>query len=75
MYKVLARFPKHDHERILATIGKMLSDPYTGDIEKMEGRENAWRHRIGAYRIFYELCISEKIIHVFRVERRTSKTY
>ena len=50
-------------------------DPYFGDIKKMKGEENTWRRRTGAYRIFYKLRIAEKIILVFRVERRTSKTY
>jgi mRNA-degrading endonuclease RelE of RelBE toxin-antitoxin system len=41
----------------------------------MKGEENVWRRRAGAYRIFYELIPKTKIIYVFRVERRTSKTY
>jgi len=41
----------------------------------MKGEENVWRRRVGAYRIFYELISKEKTINVFRVERRTSKTY
>lgn len=75
VYKTLARFPKYDRERILEIIEKLPNDPYAGDIEKMEGQENSWRRRFGAYRVFYELCMPEKIIHVFRVERRASKTY
>jgi mRNA-degrading endonuclease RelE of RelBE toxin-antitoxin system len=75
IYKTLAQFPKRDRERILEVIENLPNNPYAGDIEKMEGRENLWRRRIGAYRIFYEICAPEKIIHVFRVERRTSKTY
>jgi len=41
----------------------------------MKGEENVWRRRIGAYRIFYKIRVSEKIILVFKLERRTSKTY
>jgi len=51
------------------------SNPYRGDIEKMKGEENIWRRRIGAYRIFYEIIPKEKVIYVFRAERRTTKTY
>ncbi|PIQ07418.1 MAG: hypothetical protein COW72_00415 [Candidatus Nealsonbacteria bacterium CG18_big_fil_WC_8_21_14_2_50_37_10] len=43
--------------------------------KKMRGEKNVWRRRVGAYRIFYELIQKEKVIHVFWVERRTSKTY
>ena len=31
-------------------------------LRKMKGEENAWRRRIGAYRIFYEICAKEKIV-------------
>ena len=49
--------------------------PYIGDIEKIKGESNLWRRRIGAYRVFYEIKQEERIVHVFWVERRTSKTY
>ncbi|MBI3274037.1 MAG: type II toxin-antitoxin system RelE/ParE family toxin [Candidatus Colwellbacteria bacterium] len=75
VYKTFNKFSKDDRERILEIIEKLPSDPYAGDIEKMEGQENSWRRRVGAYRIFYEISMAEKLVHVFRVERRTSKTY
>ena len=75
VYKILARFPKYIREHILVIIEKLSSNPYEGDIEKLGGEKNAWRRRIGAYRIFFEIFSDEKIIHVFRIERRSSKTY
>ncbi|MBU4481626.1 type II toxin-antitoxin system RelE/ParE family toxin [Candidatus Parcubacteria bacterium] len=76
IWKDLAKFPEKDRERIIGIIEKeIILNPYLGDIEKMKGEENSWRRRVGAYRIFYEIYTEEKIIYVFRVERRTSKTY
>lgn len=75
VYKELARFPREDRERIVKTIKLLPLDPYVGDIQKIKGEENIWRRRIGNYRIFYEVMGLERIIQVFRVERRTSKTY
>lgn len=75
VYKELARFPKKDMERIMSTIQLLPLDPYAGDIQKIKGEENIWRRRISDYRIFYEVKRFERIIQVFRVERRTSKTY
>ena len=46
-----------------------------GDIQKMRGKDNVWRRRVGSYRIFYKIETSEKTILVFYLERRTSKTY
>jgi len=73
--KELEKFPSRDRERILDSAMKLISNPYAGDVEKMKGEENTWRKRIGSYRIFYEIMILDKVIFIFHVERRTSKTY
>ncbi|KKT20787.1 MAG: Addiction module toxin, RelE/StbE family [Parcubacteria group bacterium GW2011_GWB1_43_8] len=74
--KNVEKFPKKDRERITGVIEREIGlNPYLGDIEKIKGEENHWRRRIGAYRIFYEIIPQEKTIFVFRIERRTSKTY
>jgi len=75
VYRTLKKFPADERRRILGVIENLPNDPYFGDIEKMEDQDNSWRHRIGAYRIFYEVLVPEKIILVFRIERRTSSTY
>jgi len=75
IYKVLNKFPEKDRIRLVKVIEELPSNPYLGDIEKMKDEENTWRRRVGAYRIFYELIPQSKIIYVFLVERRTSKTY
>ncbi len=75
VYKELAKFPRNDRVRLTRVIEELPLNPHQGDIEKMEGENRSWRRRIGAYRIFYEIILQEKIIYVFRIERRTSKTY
>ncbi len=75
VFKNLKRMPRKDVERILFIIQNLPSNPFTGDIQKMKGEKNVWRQRIGSYRIFYEILPDLNIIHVFRAERRTSKTY
>ena len=76
IWKDMARFSRKDQERIVKIIEEdLVSNPYSGDIEKMEGEENSWRRRVGAYRIFYEIYPQAKTIYVYHVERRTSKTY
>ena len=75
VYKKISKFPKQDRERLLVVIENLRLNPYAGDIEKMKGEENVWRRRIGSYRIRFELIISEKVVYVFLVERRTSSSY
>ena len=75
IYKFLKKIPRHNAERLLAVVKELSADPFSGDIKKMSGEDNVWRKRVGAYRIRYELIKEEKIIYVFQIERRTSKTY
>ena len=73
--KEMERIPKDFAKRILSAIRRLPFDPYAGDIQKMQGKENVWRRRIGPYRFFYRLLPTESIILVFHLERRTSTTY
>ncbi len=75
VFKILKRMPRRDAEVILRVIRLLPINPYFGDIQKMKGEDNAWRRRAGSYRIFYKIKISEKVILIFHLERRTSKTY
>ncbi|TSC67521.1 MAG: hypothetical protein G01um101472_398 [Parcubacteria group bacterium Gr01-1014_72] len=71
----LSKFPRIYGEKIIRTIESLPLDPYAGDIRKIKGEEHVWRRRVGAHRFFYELNPTKRVIHVFRVERRTSSTY
>ena len=75
VFKALNKLQPKDRQRLTEIIEDLPSDPYCGDIEKMGGEEKEWRRRSGAFRIFYEIKDLERIIYVFRVERRGSKTY
>ena len=73
--KALKRFPRHDQEAIDDAIISMRYDPYAGDIEKLKGKKNAWRRRVGSYRISYDLYAHQRTVLVYEVKRRTSTTY
>lgn len=75
VFKFLKRIPQRDAARIVSVIEGLGVNPYAGDIEKMKGEEDVWRRRVGAYRLFYEVLTSRRVVHVYRVERRTSTTY
>lgn len=72
--KLLSKFPVSDQARLIQTIQDLPANPFAGDVEKMAGGE-IWRRRVGAYRIFYEIISTQKVIYVFDVKRRTSSTY
>ena len=73
--KHLKKFPKHDQINILLALEELSVNPFVGDVSKMEGEDTVWRRRVGSYWIKYEIHEKQKIIYVFEIERRTSKTY
>lgn len=75
VFKFLKKLRKRDAIAVLHAVRFLPTNPYFGDIQKMRGKENVWRRRIGSYRIFYKIMVVEQIILVFCIERRNSKTY
>lgn len=73
--KQAKRIPKKDAERLFIVLQTLSQNPYKGDIEKLEGEENVWRRRIGAWRIIYEIFPKWKIVLVEDIRRRTDTTY
>ncbi|KKT30086.1 hypothetical protein A3G55_02345 [Candidatus Giovannonibacteria bacterium RIFCSPLOWO2_12_FULL_44_25] len=73
--KYLRRIPKQDSGRVREALRELVHNPYAGDIEKMEGKIDAWRRRVGSYRIFYEIYEQRNLIYISEIQRRTSTTY
>lgn len=73
--KHLQHFPKKDQRRIIEALFELKENPYSGDISKLENEDDLWRRRVGAYRIKFQIRSKERIIYVYEIERRTSKTY
>ena len=75
VHKQVRRLSGKDQERVLDVFRALRTDPWSGGITKIGGRENLWRRRVGNYRIFYSLHMQERIVEIKGVERRTSSTY
>lgn len=73
--KILRRLPKDDEKQIEETLMQLGENPFTGDIVKLDSEDNLWRRRVGAYRIKFQVRTDDKIVYVYEIERRTSKTY
>lgn len=52
--KQIDRLPGKEAERVLDRIAALETDPRPHDCKKLKGRE-AWRVRVGDYRIIYEI--------------------
>ena len=75
--KQLARFPRHDVERIASGIDEMVADPFAGDARSLKGRRWAgrFRKRVGDYRIIFNLLVEQKVIEISQILRRSEQTY
>lgn len=56
--------------RVLTATSKLEADPRPSGVRASTGFENAWRIRIGDYRVLYEIDDDVVLITVFRVAHR-----
>jgi mRNA interferase RelE/StbE len=67
--KRLDRLPDDVAERILFRLAGLESHPRPADVKKLKGRD-AWRIRVGDYRVIYEIHDRELRILVITVGHR-----
>ncbi|TWE11777.1 type II toxin-antitoxin system RelE family toxin [Rudaeicoccus suwonensis] len=64
--RMVRRLDPPIRRRILAGIAGLAADPRPDGVRKLSGAENAWRIRISAYRVIYE--IHDNALEVLVVE-------
>jgi mRNA interferase RelE/StbE len=72
--KNLSRAPAADERRILAALDAMQINPLSRDVVKLTGQD-AFRRRVGNYRIIFRLDFEALTIGIVDVKRRTTTTY
>jgi mRNA interferase RelE/StbE len=68
------RIPASDLRRIMAAIEAMRIDPLAGDVVKLKGMD-AFRRRVGDYRIIFSIDFATFLVRILDVQRRTTTTY
>jgi mRNA-degrading endonuclease RelE of RelBE toxin-antitoxin system len=53
----------------------MATDPFQGDVIKLEGEADRYRRRVGNFRIFFRVDRPTRTVGVSAIVRRTSTTY
>ncbi|MCM3778518.1 type II toxin-antitoxin system RelE family toxin [Microbacterium hydrocarbonoxydans] len=56
--------------RVLAGISEFERDPRPPGVRKLADFDNAWRVRVGDYRVLYEVVDDEVLVTVVRVAHR-----
>jgi len=73
--KLGQRIQGHNFERLRSAIDNLANQPRPSGGRKIKGEDNAYRIRVGDYRIVYEIYDNETIIVLLQVVRRTETTY
>ena len=71
--KELKSLSKDIRHRILEALKEMRASPFIGDVRKIKGEE-AYRKRVGDYRIEFIIDLEKKTIIVLRISHRR-RTY
>ena len=72
--KSLDRIQKSDRKRIIAALGEMQQNPFSGDVRRLQGLPG-FRLRVGNWRIFFEVVPERQHVVISAIERLTSTTY
>ncbi len=68
--KELLRLPVTISTRIEQHIDALTDQPRPPGVVKLQGEDNAWRIRVGNYRIVYEIHDRQIVIVVLRIAHR-----
>ena len=68
--KQIVRLPRPDQRRVMAAIADLADTPRPNGARKIVGADDAWRIRVGDYRIVYEIIDRVLTVHVVRVAHR-----
>lgn len=67
--KQLSKINRMDQARIISAIRELANDPRPLGNKKLSGRQ-AWRIRIGVYRVIYEIHDQDLVVLVIEVGHR-----
>jgi mRNA interferase RelE/StbE len=68
--KALAELPRGEQQRVRAAIDLLADNPRPPGCTKLIGEDDAYRVRVGVYRIVYEVLDDSLLVHVVRVGHR-----
>lgn len=68
--KALTALPRGEQQRVRAAIDLLADNPRPPGCTKLTGEDDAYRVRVGVYRIVYEVLDNRLLVHVVRVGHR-----
>lgn len=66
----LKRLDRKIIPRIISAVEFLSTNPFPAGVRKLQGADNAYRVRVGDYRIIYEVIHARIVIVILRVRHR-----
>lgn len=73
--KLKGRIRRQDFERLRAAIGGLAREPRPYAVRKIKGETQAYRIRVGSYRVVYEVYAKDNLVLILQVARRSETIY
>ena len=74
--KAFLKLPKKEAQRIKEDINKLSTEPRTpGTIKLSNAPVAQYRHRVGNWRILFDIENENKILEILDIRKRDEKTY
>ena len=68
--KELSRLSTEIHDRVIAAVQALATNPRPPGCRKLAGRKDDWRIRVGDYRVVYEIANRVREVRINRVRHR-----
>ncbi|MEH2086470.1 type II toxin-antitoxin system RelE family toxin [Nostoc sp.] len=68
--KQLKKIPSELQERIQIKIDDLATEPRPNGVKKLKGKENAYRIKVGDYRVIYDIFDDLLVVNVVEVGHR-----
>jgi len=73
--RLKGRIRMQDFERLRNAVKSLAEEPRPQGVRKIRGAENAYRIRVGNYRVVYDVYDSDNLVLILQVARRSETTY
>ena len=68
--RAFRKLPRQAQDRIRPRIDALATNPRPDGVKKLEGDDNAWRIRVGDFRIVFEIHDAVVMVMIVRVANR-----
>ncbi|MFQ6055934.1 MAG: type II toxin-antitoxin system RelE/ParE family toxin [Methanosarcinales archaeon] len=70
-FKFLSKMDEVNKKKVFNKIKKLEENPFPKGFKKLKGEKDAFRIKVGAFRILYKIIKEDKVILIFKIDKRS----